>query len=222
MSERPEAIIAANFYDIHSIITRGLKVSLAGTRSVLQDGFQGENARAGLFNYIRCLTSVLNAHHNMEDEIAFPYFRPKLPEVNFDSWTIWHQKLVRILEEINLAVEKCEKDYQPEIELGKLESNLARLKEMWPYHMGSETDDFINKADALVPVEEGIRLVRSFAESMLKLATPNSLTVPFMFYNLPGEYRRPFSLGMPEEMVQNLVPGIWKEKWASMSPYLLT
>jgi hypothetical protein len=222
MSERPETIIAASFFDIHSIITRGLKVALTGTRSALQDSFQGESAREGLFNYIRSLTSVLNAHHHTEDEIAFPYFRPKLPEVNFDSWTIWHQKLVRILEEINLAVEKCAKDDQLEFELGKIKSNLARLKEMWPYHMGPETDDFINKADALVPVEEGIRLVGLFADYMLKLATPTSLTVPFMLYNLPGQYRQPFSLWMPEDMVQILVPGVWKEIWASMAPYLLT
>jgi len=43
-----------------------------------------------------------------------------------------------------------------------------------------------------------------------------------MLYNLSAEDRQGFSQGIPAEIIQNLVPVVWKEKWASMAPYLLT
>ena len=221
MTDKREANIAASFYNIHNIITRGLRVSLESARGILQAGFQGERNREGFFNYIRSLTAVMNAHHLTEDDIAFPYFRDKLPEAPFDDWTYWHGKMSEDLDEINLAVEKCEKKDEFETELRNIENVLARLNEGWPYHIQPETDEFINKADALVPVEEQLRLVRLFAEHDQKLAVPPYLTVPFMLYNLPVEDRQVFSQWIPAEGVLNLVSTSWKEKWGSMSPFLL-
>jgi len=45
--------------------------------------------------------------------------------------------------------------------------------------------------------------------------------VTFMLYNLAVEDRKEFSQGMPAEVIQNLEPGVWKEKWELMAPYLL-
>jgi hypothetical protein len=42
-----------------------------------------------------------------------------------------------------------------------------------------------------------------------------------MLYNLPVEDRKVFSQGIPAEVLQNLVPVVWKEKWESMTPFLL-
>jgi hypothetical protein len=221
MSNQQESNIAINFFNIHNIITRGLRVSLESVQSVLQRGIQGEESREGFFNFIRALTSVLNAHHLTEDEIAFPYFRDKLPDAPFDSLTEWHHVMVLILDEINLAVVKSDNNDPPETELRNIENALARLNEMWPFHIQPEIDEFINKADALIPVEEQIRLVRLFAEHGMKNAVPHYLTVPFSLYNLPLEDRMVFSQGMPTEVIQNLVPVVWKEKWESMMPYLL-
>jgi hypothetical protein len=222
MSDKQETNIAASFYNIHNIITRGLRVSLESARGILQGGFQGERNRDGFFNYVRSLTSVMNAHHLTEDNIAFPYFRDRLPEAPFDDWTYWHGKMAEDLDEINLAVEKCEKKDEFETELGNIENALARLNEGWPYHIQPETDEFINKADALVPVEEQLRLVRQFSEYVLENALPLYLTVPFMLYNLAVEDRQSFSQWIPAEGILNLVPVAWKGKWASMAPYLLT
>jgi hypothetical protein len=222
MTKEQEAKIAVSFFNIHNIITRGLRVSLESARDILQGGFQGERNREGFFNYVRSLTSVMNAHHLTEDDIAFPYFRDKLPEADFDDWTCWHGKMAEDLDEINLAVEKCEKKDEFETELRIIENVLARLNEGWPYHIQPETDDFINKADALVPVEEQLRLVRQFSEYVLEKATPLYLTVPFMLNNLSLEDRQVFSQWIPAEGILNLVPVAWKEKWSSMGPYLMT
>ena len=222
MSNQQESNVAVSFFNIHNIITRGLRVSLESVQEVLQRGFRGEDSREGFFNFIRALTSVLNAHHLTEDEIVFPYFRDMLPDAPFDSLTEWHHVMVRILDEINLAVDKCDNNEQIETELRNIENALARLNNMWPYHIQPETDELINKADALIPVEEQLRLVGLFAEHGLKNAVPHYLTVPFMLYNLPLEDRLVFSQGMPAEVIQNLVPVVWKEKWESMTPFLLT
>ncbi len=221
MSKQQESNIAVSFLNIHNIITRSLRVSLENAQVILQGGFQDERTREGFFNYIRALTSVMNAHHLMEDEVAFPYFRDKLPDADFDDLTFWHHKMDEILDEINLAAEKFEKNDQLETEMRNIENALSRLNDGWPLHIQPETDDFINKADALVPVEEQLRLVRLFAEHSQKNAIPHYLTVPFMIYNLPVEDRKVFSQGMPAEVLQNLIPVVWKEKWKSMKPYLL-
>ncbi len=221
MSEQHESNLAASFLNIHSIITRGLKVSIESVQGVLQHGFQNERYREGLFNYIRALSSVLNSHHLTEDELVFPYFRDKMPEVPFDILIRWHQEMVEILDEIKLGVEKCEKNEQLETSLRELENALTKMNESWQPHIQMETDDFINMADALIPVEEQLRLVRLFAEHGQKLASPPYLTVPFMIYNLPVEQRKVLLMWMPADVIQNLVPIVWKAKWESMQPYLL-
>ena len=129
MSTKQVTNIAVSFLNIHNIITRGLRVSLESTQGLLQQGFQDEEDREGFFNYVRSLTSVMNAHHLTEDDIAFPYFRDKLPKVPFDDWTYWHGKMAEMLEEINLAVEKCEKEDEFDTELSKVENALVRLNE---------------------------------------------------------------------------------------------
>ena len=221
MAKQQDSNIAVSFFNIHNIITRGLQVSLESVQRILQGGFQGEMDQEGFFNYIRALSSVLNAHHLTEDDLAFPYFRDKLPEAPFDNWMYWHKKMVVILDEINLAMEKCEKKDQLEAGLRDMENALSRLKEGWPYHIQPETDEFINKADALVPVEEQLRLVKLFAEYVLQHALPLHLTVPFMLYNLPMEDRQVFSQWIPAEGILNLISTSWKEKWEAMIPFLL-
>jgi hemerythrin-like domain-containing protein len=221
MAKQQDSNIAVSFFNIHNIITRGLGVSLESVQRILQVGFQGEMDQEGYFNYIRALSSVLNAHHLTEDDLAFPYFRDKLPEAPFDNWMYWHKKMVVILDEINVAMEKCNKKDQLEAGLRDMENALSRLKEGWPYHIQPETDEFINKADALVPVEEQLRLVKLFAEYVLQHALPLHLTVPFMLYNLPMEDRQVFSQWIPAEGILNLISTSWKEKWEAMIPFLL-
>ena len=221
MSKSNESNVAISFQNIHNIITRGLKVSIESIQAALQQGFQDEGRREGFFNYTRALSSVLNAHHLSEDDIAFPYYRDKLPEVSFDRLTYFHRVMMRVLDEVNAAVEKCAKNGGPGNGLMSLKAPLIQLNEMWHPHIQFETSGFISKADALITVEEQLKLVGQMAEHDLKIAVPHPLTVPFMLYNLPEEDRAVFSQGIPVEVVQKFVPVTWKEQWESMTPYLL-
>ena len=222
MSGLQDSNIAISFFNIHSIITRGLRISITSVQGVLRHGSQDEGRREGFFNYIRALSSVLNSHHLMENEIAFPYFRDKMPDAPFDSLLEQHQEIVENLDKVKLAIEKCEQNDQSETNMAKLKSALNKLNESWHPHIQMEEDEFISKADELIPAEEQLRLVSLFAEHDLKVAVPLYLTVPFMLYNLPLEKRAVFSQGIPTEVVVNLVPIVWKEKWESMTPFLLT
>ena len=126
-----------------------------------------------------------------------------------------------MLEEINQAVAACEQNDQFEINLRRLSDTLARLDDSWQPHIQMEFDQFIALADALIPVEEQLRLTRLFGEHGQQHSGPPYLTVPFLLYNLPAEERALFAQGMPAEVTQHLVPVVWKEQWASMAPYLL-
>src|SRR5512136_74405 len=200
MSGQQESNIATSFYNIHNIITRGLRVSVENIQAAQEHGFPDPSRREGLFNYIRAFSSVLNSHHLTEDEIAFPYFKPRLPEVDFDVFIHYHQLMQGLLDEIHSAVEKCAKLDQPGNELKSLERPLLQLNEEWPVHIQHETDDFITKVDALIPVEEQLMLIRRFSEHGQKNALPPELTVPFVLYNLPPEDRLEFSRDMPAEV----------------------
>jgi hypothetical protein len=221
MSQPPQTNIAASFYYIHKIITRGLRVSIESVQDAFQHGFHANGRRQGLFTYIRVLALVLNSHHLTEDEIAFPYFRELLPGAPFDRLIRGHQEMVKILETLKLVLENCEKGDRLEVHLGILENALTRLNATWVPHIRMETEGFISKADALVPVEEQLRLVQLFSQHGMKNAKPHHWAVPFLLFNLPPEDRRVFSQGIPAELIQNLVPVVWKERWESMAPFFL-
>lgn len=215
--------ISTSYYHIHAIITRGLKVSREAVQAALQHGIWDKKQKEGLLNYIRALSSVLNSHHLTEDELVFPYFRDKLPEAPFDLLMRWHQEMVGMLDEINQAVEKCDQNEQLGKNLAQMETALTRLDESWQPHIQMEDEELITKADALVPDEqEQLSLVRQVGEHSSRISLlPASLTVPFMLYNLPPEDRKVFSQTMPPEIVQKLVPLVWKEQWESMAPFFL-
>jgi hemerythrin-like domain-containing protein len=215
-----EAYIAESFQNIHDIISRGLKVSIENVQVFSGHGFIDRNLRGGYFNYVQALIAVLNAHHLTEDELAFPYFREKIPHAPFTALTQTHHVIVNIMSEIESSLKSC-KEEQPGTALHTLEASLLHLDDLWHPHIRIETSEFINKADDLVTVEERLRLVGQFSEYGQKYALPPFLTVPFMLFNLPVDQRMSFASKMPEELTHNLVPIVWKEQWESMKPFLL-
>ena len=56
---------------------------------------------------------------------------------------------------------------------------------------------------------------------ILLVALPLLCLCGFLLYNLPAPERKVFSAGMPDELLQTLVPVVWKEQWQAMAPFLL-
>jgi hypothetical protein len=129
--------------------------------------------------------------------------------------------MVPVLGEIGSAVERCEKEGQVKAGLRDIEAGLVKVDSIWHPHIQIEQEHIVEKADAMLPVEEQVRLVRLFGEYSQKHSGPPYLAVPFMLYNLDKDERAVFAKAMPAEVTGHLVPVVWKEQWASMAPFLL-
>jgi hemerythrin-like domain-containing protein len=221
MSNQAQGYIGFSLTAIHHVITRGLEVSIESARRFAESGFRDGEEQAGFLNYIRALVSVLDGHHLTEDDVAFPYFRDKLPQTPFDLLIAQHQEMIPVLGEIKSAVERCEKEGQVEAGLGDIEAGLVKVDSIWHPHIQIEHEHIVEKVDAMLPIEEQVRLVKLFGEHSQKHSGPPYLTVPFTLYNMPAEERAIFAKEMPAEVTGHLVPVVWKEQWASMAPFLL-
>jgi hypothetical protein len=57
---------------IHKVITRGINVGINKGSEYLQNGFPEPKIPLGYTTYALSLASVLRAHHQGEDQVAFP------------------------------------------------------------------------------------------------------------------------------------------------------
>lgn len=213
MSESNKPNIGADLIRIHSVITRGLDVSIEHSQSFAQEGYPDASTREGFVSYVQTLVPVLHAHHLTEDDLAFPYFREKLPDVPFDLLTAQHREMQPILDEIKAAIEEVAADAQASESLNDLNRALIKMAEIWHPHIQREEDHLsVEKADALLDIEEHISLGKMFAEHNQEHSGPDYLVVPFLLYNLSAEDRAIMSQVMPPIVTQQLVPIAWKEK----------
>ena len=219
MANQPN--IAADLIRIHSIITRGLDVSIEHAQSFARDGDFDAPTQEGFIIYVRSLLSVLHAHHLTEDEMAFPYFRDVLPGAPFDALMAQHAEMESLLDECGELIERVAADAGAGEALRDLSGVLAQIRERWQPHIQIEEQHLSPERAADLGVEEQIRLAKQFAKHTQEHSGPDYLVVPFMLHNLPPEDRAIFSRGMPPVVTEQLVPVAWKEKWEPMKPFLL-
>lgn len=222
MTSAPKPNVAVSLFTIHKVITRGIDVSLENVRGFSTAGIPNEGAFEGYTNYLRALTSILHSHHLVEDDLAFPYFKDKLPETPFEILVAQHQEMVPMLDSINSIIETLESGKQDVEVLEELISILEALKDTWHKHIPIEEEHFdVGVIGSMLPAEEQLSLIKQYAEYSQEHSGPAYLTVPFILYNLPPEIREIMAKGMPAEVTEKLVPIVWKEQWQSMGPYLL-
>jgi hemerythrin-like domain-containing protein len=222
MSEPSQPNVAADLVRIHSVVTRGLKVSLERSRAFAHDGFPDDTTRQGFVDYVQSLVSVLNAHHLMEDELAFPYLRDLLPDAPFDLLSEQHQQMVPILEKVKVASEVVAVEEPDSGSLNDLNRALTEIADLWQPHIQIEEEQFsVEKGAELISVDEHIRLAQTFAKYSQEHTDPDYLVLPFILYNLAARDRAIMAGAMPPMVTQELVPQVWKEKWAPMQPFLL-
>ncbi len=215
--------IALDLLRIHSIITRALSVTSEKSQRFAQEGFPDASTKEGFLCYARSFHSVLHGHHLTENELAFPYFREKLPDAPYDILIAQHQDLVHVLDEIKAAIEEVSTDPQATASLNRLNQDLRRLADLWHPHIGIEQDHFtVAKLEVLIHREEHIRLGKLFVEHSQKHTGPAYLVVPFLLYNLAPEERVILARNMPFLLTHLIVPVVWKARWASMRPFLLS
>ena len=220
MSERPSPNVAASLLSIHQIITRSLDVSIEGASSFSEQGPADAARREGFLNYLRAFCSVLHSHHLAEDELAFPDFQDRLPELPVNLLTGQHQEMTAYLAHIQDIVEALAQEQGGG--WADLEEQLQQLKALWHPHIGIEQTHFDpEKIGQMLSAEEHLRLIQRYAQHSQEHSGPPYLTIPFMLYNLPPVPRAIMAQGMPPEVTNHLIPVVWKDQWASMTPFLL-
>lgn len=211
--------IGATLLAFHSVITRGLWVALENC-AAFAAGEAVAGTLEGLSDYTRTLAAVIDSHHLVENDIMFPYLEPLLPDIPFERLRADHRELVPKLHALSDASARWKEGQ--EAALDEMEQLLAGIDAIWHPHIQIEEVGYApDRLAALVTAEEHTRLIaEAVALSQASMEEP-FLYVPFLIYNATSEYRPIITKPMPDELLQKLVPVVWKDQWEPMRPFLL-
>jgi hypothetical protein len=222
MSNENQPNLGENFIRHHKVMTRGLAVSLQNVNEFLDKGALETSNREGFLKYVQSFSAVLHGHHLVENDKVFPYFMNKLPEVPYLKLISEHNIIKGGLQEINTGLDHLmsENDELKSLKLTK--SGLDKIDQIWHPHIQIENTQLYGRVGSLnIDFEEMIRIQKEYAEFFQDHIDPAYLVVPFVLYNLSPEDRAIVAQGLPEMVTKQLVPIDWRDKWASMQPFLL-
>lgn len=218
MIQAEQTNIGVGLVLIHRVITRGLAVARENSECFAEDGFPDKSTADGFVNYVRTLVSMINAHHLAEEDLAFPYLHPLLPEAPYDVLLSEHRVFEPILGEVAEAIDGAESSDA----LYDLHSAVSRLEELWHPHISTEEMHFsVPTLARVMSQHEHERLSALLVEFDQHHSGPDYLVLPFMLFNLDGDYRTAMIKEFPPVVTEQLIPIAWKDKWASMKPFLL-
>lgn len=223
MSQLKQVNIGNSLIALHRIITRGINVTAENSQLFAHNGIPDTYTGAGFICYVQSLISVLSSHHKTEDDLAFPYMRNLIPDAPYDGLAAEHRQIAAIVAGMDVVLQKVESDEQLPMALNDLHSTIISIQRIWHPHIQKEEDNFsVRKLAELIDPEEHKRLNHLFTEHSRELTSPDYLIVPFMLYNISGDDRAIISEEMPPVVTQDLVPGVWKDKWEPMRSFLLS
>jgi hypothetical protein len=176
----------------------------------------------GFALYLKTLAGVLHQHHSAEDEIAFPFLRDKLPDLPFEDLIAEHEQMEEILGELDPILDDLQGGAGEGPALDAASAALSRLAEIWPGHIAvEETGVSTGKLVSIVGPEALGGWLAEMGQHRPHGAPPDPVGIPFVLYNLSEEDRALMAQQMPPAVIQELLPGPWKEHWAPMRTFLL-
>jgi hypothetical protein len=206
---------------VHRIITRGLLVTIERSRAFEKAGFPDPATCDGFASYVRSLTTFLDAHHTAEDEIAFPFFRDRLPDAPYDLLARQHKAMVPLIDHIRSVVPGVT---GPDAggALRDIHRCACRIEEGWHPHFKTEEEHLApDRVVATMSDDEQRGMNARIGAHNGEHLQPDYLLVPFTLFNLATEDRAMMAKVLPPAVVHELVPGAWKERWQPMAPFLL-
>ena len=213
--------LAKDLIIIHKVITRGLEVGLSNGKTYLQTGFAQPQLIPGYSSYIHSLASVLDAHHTGEDLIAFPEFRKLIPSAPYLRLATDHQKIEELLEFVPSALHDLTGDTLQH-GLQVLVDTLERITDVWYPHIQLEEHYFSEEAiSQVMQLDRQGAISAATSKHSQEHSEPAHWIIPFILFNLDHDDRLSFSANLPPEVINQLVPGTWKDLWAPMKPFLL-
>jgi hemerythrin-like domain-containing protein len=221
MSDGSQPNIGEDYIRFHKVMSRGLAVSLKNINGFLQIEAMDAN-REGFLKYVQSFSSVLNAHHLVENEKIFPYFMDKLPEVPYKRLMAEHEIFKGGLKKINTGIKDLKSEKNELESLSLLKSGLGKIDQIWHPHIQIENTQLYERVGSLnIDLKEMIRIIKEYGAFFQEHIDPVYLVIPFVLYNLTPKDRTIAAQGLPETVTKQLVPIDWKDKWASMKPFLL-
>jgi hemerythrin-like domain-containing protein len=222
MPEQKQPNVGFELIRIHKVITRGLDVSIKTAQDysslkVLPAGFS-----PGFLDYVRCLATVLDGHHLMEDELAFPYFQNKPLEAPYQTLADQHHQITNHLKKVLDVVSKMETGKDNTSALQDLSEELSAIRSIWQPHIAQEEDSFSPAVlSQIMRLDEQIQMSQQFGKFAQEHSNPPELALPFVLFNLPPDERALMAQNIPPMVTQQLIPGPWKQRWGAMQPFLL-
>jgi hemerythrin-like domain-containing protein len=222
MSNENQPNIGEDFIRFHRIVTRSLEVAIQNVNEFLERGALEKSKREGFLNFVQSLSTFVEAHHLVENEKVFPYFKDKLPDVPYKRLMSEHQEIETALKEINSGLTNLRSEGDESNSLGLLKSGLSNINLIWHPHIQIEESQLYERVGSLkINLEEMNRIRTEFSQFFQEHIGPAYLMMPFILYNLSPEDRAVLVQGLPEAVTKQLIPIDWKDKWASMQPFLL-
>lgn len=207
---------------VHNAITRGLEESKKRSIIFLGAGYTNAAVRGGFETYVRTLGMVIKAHHSAEDHVVYPYLKPKLPDAPYDQLSIEHQQMDVLLNELKEAADAFADQNQDNETLKSLDRIVTNLTALWIPHIATEQLTLYEPplTEAIMNAEEQLTLIQTATKHSLEQGNP-ALIVPFILYDLESEDRENMAVLMPTEILQEMIPTVWKHEWSPMQPFLL-
>ncbi len=222
MSDEYQPDIGEDYIRFHRVMTRGLEVSLQNIDMFLQVGVIEKLNREGFIKYVQSFSSVLQGHHQAEDERIFPYFKNKLPEVPYERLTSEHVIFNDGLQEINTGIENLISENDELESLKLLKSGFDKIDQIWHPHIQIENTQLYERIRSLnIDLEEMIRLQKDDKKFFQEHTGPAYLVMPFVLYNLSPEDRAILTQGSPDIVAKQILSRDWKDRWTPMQPFLL-
>lgn len=210
------------FLAFHRIISQGVDTAIDRIDLFIQEDFPDVQTQEGYLNYVNALAVLLDSHHKIEDEIAFPYFQDTLPDTHFNWLYQDHDLITGFLEEGAPILDHLKNSEWVKQNLGMLKEVLLKIEDRWSQHIELEEEEFVEIIDALSTNKERSQLFTQFGNYNHELLNPHQLTIPFMLYNLEQQDRIVIINTHPKDWFMHIDNSEWGAKWQSMKPFLLS
>lgn len=214
-------MLAGSTLLIHKMISRSVNVSVEWGEKFLQQGFENDHLQDGYIKYVKCLLKNLEHHHLVEDDVVFPFFQAKLPNTKFDQLEEEHKMISRLIMELSSIPLLNNDETNIQNDVTDIYQTLSKVSDLWFKHIRFEEDDFINRLGDFVSQDESLSLLEKISTYRDDLFEPYSLTMPFILFNLEPEERQIMAMELPPEVVEELIPVVWKAEWETMTPFFV-
>lgn len=217
MTGQPVPNIGSSMLLVHDAITRSLRLTQMICVEFTKLGEPDQSKQDSFILYVRTMGMVINAHHFGEDDIIFPRLRITLTHAPFDELSAEHKAVDVVLAKLRQTVET-----PAHLQYSSLLDTVTQLIALWTPHIAKEKQYIYSPeiTAAFMSPEEHIKMLQDSSKHAMELGNP-ALMLPFLLHNLNQADRTAFAFFLPPEMIQTLIPIVWKPQWAPMQPFFL-